>query len=98
MKKIGVFGIGRIFFYSYNMRSGSIISYSLFEGEIERGELHGFGRMINCYNKSHELILGFWHEGELQEERPWKRDQYGIEEEDDMQDGKTVAKGEKKLL
>ena len=52
----------------------------MYEGEIENGELEGFGRMINCFNKSHELIIGFWENGELVESRPWKREKFGEEE------------------
>ena len=37
MKKVGVNGIGRIFVYSYNMRYQNILSYSLWEGELNRG-------------------------------------------------------------
>jgi len=56
------------------------LAYNLYEGEIENGELEGFGRMINCFNKSHELIVGFWGNGELVESRPWKREKFGQEE------------------
>ena len=80
------------------MNQARIVSYSLFEGEIDKGELNGFGRMINCFGKSHELILGSWMDGILQQEMPWKRDQYGVEEEDDIEEGKTVKKGNRKIL
>ena len=80
MEKKGVSGIGRIFTYSFNLRTCKIFSYTLQEGQLHRGQLHGFGRSINCYNKTHELTLGFWELGQLEEERPWKREEIETEE------------------
>ena len=68
---LGVDGIGRRFSIKYSLVSGRVMSYTLDEGEIEGGELNGFGRMVNCYGQSHEIITGFFENGELFETRPF---------------------------
>jgi hypothetical protein len=55
----------------YNKGTKNVISYTLDEGEIEFGQVHGFGRTVLCYGRTHKIITGFFDNGELFESRPF---------------------------
>lgn len=49
----GVDGIGRRLSIKYSTDKDRVISYTLDEGELDRGELCGFGRMVLCFGQTH---------------------------------------------
>ena len=67
----GVTGIGRLITVKYSNETGFVISYTLDEGDIEFGQLHGFGRTVLCYGQTHKITTGFFDNGELFESRPF---------------------------